>query len=137
MATTTDLSVRQHERHSCDAPVRVYVAQAHAEAVKLASIGADGPATRIVDYSNGGLGLRSSVYLPLTCMLRLRVGMAAGGHLEVDVKVQRVVMSDRKPTFYVGTAFETGTPEHQKTVAAVLAALRESSPPAPKEGPRA
>lgn len=137
MARTSDLSVRQHERHACDVPVRIFVAGAGAEVVRLTRVGAEGAAARIVDYSKGGIGLRSPVYFPLTCNLRLRLTTPTGT-IDVDLRVQRATMVDRTPAYYVGTSFDSATPgaagAQQEAAARLLAALRAiplARPPSP------
>jgi hypothetical protein len=123
MARTSDLSVRQHERHACDVPVRIFASGATADIVRLTRVGAEGAAVRIVDYSKGGIGLRSPFYFPLTGTLRLRL-MTATATIEVDLRVQRVSMVDRTPAYYVGTSFDASHPSQQDAAASLLAALR-------------
>ena len=133
MARTSDLSVRQHERHACDVPVRIFASGSSAEVVRLTRVGAEGAAARIVDYSKGGIGLRSPVYFPLTCNIRLRL-MTPAASVDVDLRVQRVTMVDRTPAYYVGTSFDSATPAQQDAVARLLAALRAiplARPPSP------
>lgn len=117
--------------------VRVAVAPISAEAVRLANAGGAAK-TRIVDWSEGGLGLSSDLYLPLTCALRLTfTPPGATGPVTLDTRVQRVAMSDRKPTYYVGTSFDSGNPEQQETVARLLTALRATGAAPIKEPGRA
>jgi hypothetical protein len=124
MSKTADLSVRQHARQGCDVPAGVTVAGPSIQAVKLVKIGGSGAAARVVDFSLGGLGLSSPVYFPLTSQLRVTLADAGGQTLKVDLRVQRSAMTDRTPTYYIGTSFDTSTPEQQQAVAKVLAFLK-------------
>lgn len=88
--------------------------------MRLASqVGRDGRISCVVtDYSAGGLGLRCGVLLPKHCLVRVELfeastgGRAAGATpaLEVTVRVQRIRMLDRAPTFYLGCAFDGESP---------------------------
>jgi hypothetical protein len=127
MSNTADLSVRQHERHGCSVPARVTIAPACAEAVKLLKVGASGITARVVDFSGGGLGLSSPVYVPLTSQLRVAVADDTGQTLRVDLRVQRIVMLDKGPTYYVGTAFESPSPEQRGEIERMLSFLGSSS----------
>jgi hypothetical protein len=106
----TDLSVRRHERVLCDLEALVSVAPECQGAVKLSRGAgrADGAiAARVVDCSQGGLGLQTRVFLPGTCVLMVRFTQpGSGGEVRARVRVQRVTMQDRAPTYYIGTAFE-------------------------------
>jgi hypothetical protein len=134
MSSTADLSVRQHERHPCDVAAGMLVSGQSVDAVKLVKTGAGGAPGRVVDFSRGGLGLSSTVYFPLTCHLRVSIPDNAGGSIKIDLRVQRVAMLDRTPTYYIGTSFDATTPEQQKAVAGVLAHFRALPAPLEKEG---
>jgi hypothetical protein len=109
-----DLSVRSHERVKCALPAEVWVGERSAGRVRLAGAarnaeGATG--VTVVDCSLGGLGLASPVFFPRAGGLRVRsVGRGGRGGtpevFEATVAVQRVAMTDRVPTYYVGGAFE-------------------------------
>ena len=133
MSNTADLSVRQHERHACDVAAGMLVSGPSVGAVKLVKTGAAGAPGRVVDFSQGGLGLSSTVYFPLTCHLRVSIPDNAGGSIKIDLRVQRIAMLDRTPTYYIGTSFEAATPEQHKAVADVLAHFRALPPPEGKE----
>jgi hypothetical protein len=124
----TDLAVRRHIRYACDFPASVTVAPVHARAVHLGRsvAGADGVvAARVVDCSLGGVGVRAGLFLPLTCALLVSFEVH-GQKIEAPVRIQRVTMCDRKPTYYLGAAFETPGGPLEQTMAALLEALRAS-----------
>jgi hypothetical protein len=124
MQPAADLSVRQHERHLCDSPCRVAVAASCAEAVRLVRVGLGGADARIVDYSQGGLGLRSTVYFPQTCQLRITVPIPGEAAVALDARVQRVAMLDRTPAYYIGTSFDHSTEAHREAALRALEMLR-------------
>jgi hypothetical protein len=118
MATSAgELSVRSHERVQCSLAAEVAVGETSAAQVRLAgsvknSEGAVG--ATVVDCSLGGLGLRSPVYFPKTCRLRVRITIpdlpgVPGGQVQAAVIVQRSAMADRSPSYYLGCSFEEGS----------------------------
>ncbi len=138
----SDLAVRRHERYVCDLPAQLDVASASASAVRLsqAAVGTNGRVmVRVSDCSFGGLGLKSPVFLPLTSHIavQLQIPCEAGGSLSAVLKVQRVMMTDRKPTYYLGGAFEAMTDQQRDAVAALMAALKASGAPLMPEKARA
>jgi hypothetical protein len=127
----SDLAVRRYERYLCDLPAMVDIAPSSAGAVCLgqAAVGTNGRVSaRVTDCSAGGLGLKSPVYFPHTANLRVTITLPAplSGSLDVCLRVQRVAMTDRKPTYYVGGAFEGLSGDHLSTVQALMEALKAS-----------
>jgi hypothetical protein len=106
----TDLSVRRHERVLCDLKALVTIAPESQAAVRLsrAATTAQGEVeASVVDASQGGLGLHTRVFLPGTSLLIVRFTRpGATDEVRTKVRVQRVTMVDRTPTYYIGTAFE-------------------------------
>ena len=120
----SQLVVRQHERHTCSLPAHGGVDIAQTEQVNLAvqiAGGASGDfACTLTDVSHGGLGLRTAVFVPKTTRVQLRVALADGGPpVEIALRVMRVAMVDRTPTFYLGTSFV----QPQSAIAAALTRL--------------
>jgi hypothetical protein len=138
-ASPPDLIVRRHERYGCGFPAQVRVAPAHAAAVRPARSvgGGDGSVpAEVVDCSLGGVGLRSDVFLPLTC--RLIVSFSDGrGRIESEARIQRVAMVDRAPAYYLGTCFEDPTDQTLEAVRALVSALRAAGAPLVQEAPGA
>jgi hypothetical protein len=136
MATENfDLTLRRHERYLGEYPGEAVVAPASAGSVRIArsaQTNSGGIAVKAVDFSLGGVGLRSPVYLPRGCalVLRLTVPGPAPFVLEAPISVQRVRMLDSIPNYYIGTAFEladqasdgkaTKLMEHLKAIGAVM-----------------
>jgi hypothetical protein len=93
-----------------------------------------------VDLSMGGAGLRSPLFFPLTTKLVLTITPPEGlgdDPVQVGLKVQRVIMLDRTPTYYLGTAFEGLTPKQSELISAMLADLKASGALLVPEKPRA
>ena len=83
----------------------------------------------VTDASRGGLGVESAVFIPRGCRLRVRMrsqGAVAAPEKDLIVRVQRVSMLDRKPTYYLGVSFVSKGPEHEQTVGAMLEMARLS-----------
>lgn len=110
-----DQSVRQYRRYACDVPARVAIDDGWSAAVKLsAGSGIEGGwlAARVVDVSQGGVSLKSSVYLPPGVQLKVSAARAGGGApVEMLVRVQRARMGDRTPTYLLGASFAGGHPD--------------------------
>lgn len=125
------LVVRQHERFHCRLPLRLRIAADVVEQVILARAVSDGSGAIdafITDASRGGLGIESAVFLPRGCRLRVRLksaGPTPTPDNDLIVRVQRVSMLDRKPTYYLGVSFFSKGPEHDQTIAAMLDAARQ------------
>ena len=106
----TDLTVRRHERVLCDLEAVVAVAPECQASVKLSrgACRADGGVSaRVVDCSRGGLGLQTKVFLPGTSVLTVCFALPGSNEeVRTKVRVQRVAMVDRGPTYYIGTSFE-------------------------------
>jgi hypothetical protein len=138
----SDLAVRRHERYLCDFPAQVDIAPASAAAIRLSqsAVGTNGRITASVcDCSYGGLGLKCPVFLPLTAHLKVRLTIPGGSgkSMDAELRIQRVVMTDRKPTYYLGGAFGDMNDQQQKTVAELMAALKASGAPLMPEQSRA
>ncbi|HMN42583.1 MAG TPA: hypothetical protein PKE29_17215 [Phycisphaerales bacterium] len=136
------LVVRQHERFHCRLASQLRVAAEVAEQVILARIVGDGSGSLdafVTDCSRGGLGVESTVFFPRGCRLKVRVkpiDAYEGPGPEMVVRVQRVSMLDRKPTYYLGVSFVSKGPEHDASVGILLdMARRAAPPPAPTSSP--
>ena len=122
------LVVRQHERFLCRLPSHVRVSEDAADQVALARSVGDGSGSLdvvITDASRGGLGIESSVFLPRGCRVKVRVKPATGESVhDVTLRVQRVTMLDRKPTYYLGMSFVSKGPDHDLGVGILLEMAR-------------
>lgn len=138
-----DLAVRGYERYQCNLISLVRVESEHAKLIRVdkSAPGAGGPATvHIVDLSMGGVGLRSPLFFPLSTKLVLSIhppealGIDA---VEVGLRVQRVIMLDRTPAYYLGTAYDNLTPKQSELISGMLADLKAAGAPLVPEKPRA
>lgn len=115
-------AVRQHQRYVCNMAAATRFDEGDARRLKLspeASTSATAMACQLIDASRGGVGFSSRVYLPPS--LRLIVSLKVAGIMqEVKVRVQRVRMLDRTPTYYIGTSFVGTGEEHTRVVESLL-----------------
>lgn len=112
MEESHGLVVRRFKRHDVALDAELFVAPEHADRVRFsASSGArdGGIEVVLVDASDGGLGLMSPVFIPKKTVVRVvaRSPMDPEGPpiLESFVQVRRVVMTDRRPAYFLGGAF--------------------------------
>ncbi len=106
------LLVRQHERLKCSLRVQVAAAPECGTQVRLARTLGDGSRVvnaTVIDCSPGGLGINSSVFFPKTSVIHVRITATNGAHTTIayegPLRVQRVAMIGREPTYYLGTSF--------------------------------
>ncbi len=145
--SSRELTVREHERRECSLPAHLNVAPASARGITLSQTALQtelGVPAQLVDISRGGVGLRTTVFFPKTCHLALRVTLPApggqpaktgpAGHafFQATVRVQRVTMLGREPTYYLGAAFTEAV-----DVSRLLAACDPAGAPGPAKGPSA
>jgi hypothetical protein len=99
------LVVRQHERRQC--AHRAYV-RVESEGVTLGEAfdrGGGWVPVTVTDVSEGGLGIRTGVFLPKRCRVSIRLEEEGAGVAGVRLVVRRAVMLDRGPTYYLGLSF--------------------------------
>ena len=135
------LVVRQHERFHCRLACQLRVADEAAEQVVMARTVGDGTGAIeafVTDTSRGGLGIESPVFFPRGCRIKVRIKPSASGQApekDMIVRVQRVSMLDRRPTYYLGLSFASKGPDHEAAVAVLLEMARQSQ--AATQGPGA
>ncbi len=121
MSSQSGLRVRQHHRREIELPVEFVVAEEYRDQVRFSaqSSAIDDHTLRgtSVDISPGGMGFMCRQFLPRQCEGLLRVfdpmpvGMRADGTpilevaFEQRVKVRRVQMTSREPTYFIGVSF--------------------------------
>ncbi len=110
------LIVRNAERHEISLPVRMRVAGEHVSVVRLAA----GAPTRdgwieadLADLSRSGFGLVSPVFLPRLTLIQVQIldpvhGDEADPLLDGLVRIRRVIMTDGRPSYLIGTSVEHG-----------------------------
>lgn len=143
MAGDFDLIVRRSARYDIALRAKVAPTQIHSAAVRLAS--SVSPRGGIVDvdlldFSGGGVGFLSMVFFPRKSCLRLVIQGFHEGEpdlLDAVVRVQRIVMSDRRPAYIVGTSFESLSEAALAQVDLVLARLEGVSASADATAPAA
>lgn len=130
MHEDSGLIVRRHERRDLVLPVSLSVAPEHQPMVRFAA----GICERdgwirgtLTDLSPGGLGMMTHVFLPRMSILRVRVRELSDDEsspvLDVKVRVQRVVMTDRRPAYLVGTSFVDVTEQQREVIARAVARM--------------
>lgn len=137
MSTQTpkdQLVVRQHERLQCRVSAHARIADDHADQVVFARTIGDGSGVidvYITDCSRGGVNIESSVFVPRGCRLCVRLvteNAPESQPIELLVRVQRLSMIARTPTYSLGASFVGQGPTHDPTVAALLDIARRSPP---------
>ncbi len=81
----------------------------------------------IVDLSENGLGLISPVFFPRRTVLEIRVldhGEAPAVIAHLVIKVQRAIMTDRRPAYLAGCTFENNSNESLHAVRDLLERFR-------------
>lgn len=118
MENQQPLVLRRTARYDVALRARVTLAPEHAAWVKFSAGVTErqgGLEVDVVDISCGGAGLLSGVFIPRNCRLDIRI-MGLGGEnseelVKVRAKVHRVIMTDRRPAYLIGTSFEHLTSE--------------------------
>lgn len=104
------LQTRQFARREISLPARLTVHPDHAEQLRLAFADQHGR-VRLVDVSEGGLGITSSLLLPRAARLlvHVEVGRAGAGAPPQEIVlrgiVRRCVMTNVKPTYQIGMQY--------------------------------
>jgi hypothetical protein len=125
MPSPHELVVRRTQRHDVVLRGRFSVAPPHAHAVRLAKASGarDGVVEGdVVDLSGGGVGFLSPVFFPKRLLMDVQVLApgAAAPLLSCRGRVTRVLMTDRRPMYLVGLAFEEMEPAALTALAALL-----------------
>jgi len=130
MSGQNGLIVRRNARYEVALPARFRIAAEHQGIVAFgAATGAqDGWVDAdVVDFGSGGVGFMSQHYVPRGVILDLEIMSleVQGGDvlLACRAKVQRVLMTDRRPAYLVGTAFAGQSPESIKKIDELIALL--------------
>lgn len=126
------LTIRHTQREEIALPCVLEIASGHSPLVRLTGNAA---ATRgridatVIDASEGGLGVLSPVFLPKRALVRVRVRHPVAEDqpplLEATLRVQRVVMTDRRPYYLIGFAYAQADDAEGVAVERFLARLGE------------
>ncbi|MBL0926563.1 MAG: PilZ domain-containing protein [Phycisphaerales bacterium] len=133
----SDLIVRQHERYRCSLAAVARIAGESAGRVSPSPSVTESGGIRVsvVDCSAGGLGLRSSVFLPKSAELDVELQAGAGqSPAVVRVRIQRVAMLDRTPSYYLGCAMTDATDAGRAALGHVLDMAKAHGEPVPLTG---
>lgn len=101
---------RQHERHLTSFHARVEPHSDHAAQLRLSFPDAL-CGLEVIDVSSGGLGLKSSVFIPRNLRINLHISDLSAGDgvatqvLNIRAVVRRCLLVDHKPTYQVGLQF--------------------------------
>lgn len=126
------LIVRRNARHDVAIRGRICIAPEHAKNVSLA--GASGVKdgwvdVDVVDFSTGGVGMISLVFLPRKTHVRMQVlgpDPESPALVELSGVVQRVCMTDRRPAYLIGTSVSELSPEARSRVESILAMFADA-----------
>lgn len=149
VSQTSGLTVRQHERETVRVAVEFTVGQSIGTQVRFSgSSGAVGSHVirgEAIDISSGGMGLRTNQFLPRMCegIVQVFTPSAAPSSasdvdptenvqpseviLEQRVKVRRVTMIGREPTYSIGVAFVQPSPALDRQIAELFQRIQDSS----------
>lgn len=121
MDTKSGLTVRQTVRYELKLRAVLEIASEHSGQVRMSVGGVartEGIDLKTVDFSEGGIGLMSDIFLPRGCLARVKVFEGEGQEetvvLDARVRIRRVIMTDPKPTYFLGTAFVDPGPRLQQ-----------------------
>lgn len=140
-APTSGLTTRQFERETANLSAEFVIAAAHRANVCFSptspAIDQDTVGGRVVDVSSGGIGLLLDGFLPRMCDGVVRIFDPDSAECGVDgeprhevifehaVKVRRVTMNDRRPSYNIGLAFRDPEPDIEDRVQRLLDVIAE------------
>ena len=132
MATQNfDLTLRRHDRYVAEHPAEVRVGASCTNLVRITRSmlsNSNCLEVRAIDFSMGGLGMRTPLFLPRGCSLTVKVLFSGPKPFEFEMPatVQRVGMLDCKPTYYVGCSFDTVDAAGRERVRAMMEHVKAS-----------
>ena len=110
--SNSGLIVRSSGRFEKSLPARVRVGMMHFESVQFAKGVADADRwieVGVVDFAEGGVGFVSNIFFARGLSLEMRIDDLQGAEgeslLVCNLKIQRVQMADRRPTYLIGCSF--------------------------------
>jgi hypothetical protein len=137
MSGMEPILVRKNERHDVAIRGRFAVAAAHATIVRLSKAAGIKHGTidiDIVDLSSAGLGFLTPVFIPKHTRVTMQVAPGNGSSDTFEARgiVRRVVMTDRRPMYYVGISFDAIPDTERANLNALLAEFGAALPDQPK-----
>lgn len=132
MDTNRGLIVRRTARHDLVLPVMLRIDADHAEIVRFGPRAGDHDGwldADLMDIGLAGAGIVLANFLPRNTLVRLRVMSLNPDDrkvlLECSARVMRVVMTDRRPAYMLGLAFENFDESETDTVREFIDAFVE------------
>jgi|GEM_PF-3330411 len=117
------LTVRHDVRRNVALLCELSIAKDHQRAVCLSAkaCAADGRITAmIIDASEGGLGVTTSVFIPLRTIVTMSVSFRDSDRAQTTcmapMRIKRVIMTDRAPTYELGLSFHCPDEETQEQI---------------------
>ncbi len=135
-----NLAVRQYERYRCALHVGLVMSPQHADILRLSANVVDARNTVravITDCSLGGLGLNVGVFFPKRALIVMTHATDDGPAIELLLRVMRVQMVDREPTYYLGMSLADATDESNVVGLGRLIEIAKAVPSLGKETDRA
>jgi c-di-GMP-binding flagellar brake protein YcgR len=125
------LIVRRNERFEISIPARVRVAMNHIDSIQFAKGVTDSDrwiSVDVVDFAHGGTGFICETFFARGLDLELEVlSMEEGSELPMlscSMKVKRVQMTDRRPAYLIGCAFQELEEHAQTDIDSLITRLR-------------
>lgn len=130
--SNSGLIVRRSVRFEISLPARIRVASHHAEALSFAKGITDSNRwidVDVIDFAEGGLGFMSPVFLPRNGEVEIEIPDHGPDSSELLlrslVRVQRIQMTDSRPGYKVGGAFQSLDEEAKAQIERVIARLSQ------------
>lgn len=125
--SNSGLIVRRTERFEISLPARVRVAMHHIDSVQFAK-GVTGPdrwmSVDVVDFSGGGVGFVADIFFPRALDLEMEIpGLGESDDrvlLRCGLHIKRVQMTDRRPAYLIGCAFNDIDQETQGNIDSLI-----------------
>ncbi len=115
MEQSEALIVRRHSRLDVSLRCKVAIDDEHKALVRFTSAGHGGWIDAdVIDLSAGGLAFIAGVFIPKRCRVNVRIVSvedALAPLVELAIRVQRVQMTDRRPAYLIGGAFDRASAE--------------------------
>ena len=122
------LAIRRHSRLDVSLRGKFMVAPEHKGIVRFTATGPGGWLDAdIVDLSEGGLAFMSTVFVPRRTILAVRMlgpTEAIQPLVELTLRIQRVQMTDRRPAYLIGGAFENLQPDQRQILQTIVEQFR-------------
>jgi len=125
--SSSGLIVRRTERFEISLPAKVRVAMQHLDSVQFVK-GVTDPDrwinVDVVDFAQGGIGFVSDIFFARGLELELEImdiGVVEGDSLiQCTLQIKRVQMTDRRPAYLVGCAFNSVDDETKNAIDSLI-----------------